>query len=178
MRTLHFLVSELFTRKLRTIWIRHFERFTYSCVSPSPHSYDYYIQFDIFNFMNFNIDLKLIKFLEWRKIQFVFIPPYFELLLLSHLHLFLYILDLKSNHVISHHLLILWEIFTCPRYKTQKCKVRLISKYFMFWSASYLAERQHWKHTKNHQTKVLIPCLYMTFLLLFGKKAWSNLCRI
>ena len=126
-----------------------------------------------------SLDLKLFKFLDWRKVHFVFIPPYFNVLPLPHLHLFLYISQTKSKYAISHHLLILWGIFTCPRYKTQKCKVRLISKYFMFWSTTYLRERQHWKQTKNHQN---IKCSYLVsiwrFCCCFGKKAWSNLCRI
>ena len=73
-----------------------------------------------------SLDLKLFKFLDWRKVHFVFIPPYFNVLPLPHLHLFLYISQTKSKYAISHHLLILWEIFDLSRFKGQKCKVRLI----------------------------------------------------
>ena len=75
-----------------------------------------------------SLDLTLIEFLESRKIHFVIIPPYFNLLPLPHLHLFLYISQTKSNHVISHHLLTFCEIVDSTRIKSERTVGRKSNK--------------------------------------------------
>ena len=78
--------------------------------------------------------LKLFKKIPMTFLTFTkYIPPYFDLLLLPHLHLNFVCEIFKNNLIISHHLLIFCVIFVIESIKSQKLEGRKSKMKIMFY---------------------------------------------
>ena len=107
--------------------------------------------FPTIRFVIGHLDLTIINFFQRSLSIFKFLPPYFSLLPLTHLHLNLACHKEKNNPVISHHLLIFCEFLTLQGLIVKKLWVEKQTPVSCCGRPVIWLNPPPWKQNKNYQ---------------------------
>ena len=131
--------------------------------------------FPTIRFIIGHLDLTIIDIFQRSLSIFKFLPPYFSLLPLTHLHLNLACHKEKNNPVISHHLLIFCEFLTLQGSNVKKLWVEKVHTHQLLWPASHLVEsptmetKQKLPKYLTHMTSVFMSVIWLFFVVVLDR---------